>query len=57
MEIVHAHNAIKLNIVVTNFQQKRKVNNPLQHIELDTSKMSIVTDVIYGEAVSYQKFM
>jgi hypothetical protein len=27
----------------------------LQHIELDPPKMSIVTDMIYGEAVGYQK--
>jgi hypothetical protein len=55
MEIVHAHNVVKSNIVIMNFQQKTKVDNPLQHIELDPPKMSIVTDMIYGEAVGYQK--
>ncbi len=47
MEIVHAHNVVKSNIVITNFQQKTKVDNPLQHIELDPPKMSIVMNVIY----------
>jgi len=57
MEIVHAHNVVKSNIVVTNFQQKTKVDNPLQRIELDPPKMFIVMNVIYDEAIGYQKNM
>jgi hypothetical protein len=55
MEIVHAHNVIKSNIVVKKFQQKTKVDNPRQHIELYPPKKSIVMNVIYGEDVGYQK--
>jgi hypothetical protein len=57
MEIVHAHNVVKSNIIVTNFQQKTKVDNPLQRIELDPPKMFIVMNVIYDKAIGYQKNM
>jgi hypothetical protein len=57
MEIVHAHIVAKLNFTTTDFQQKTKVDNPLQYIKLNPPKMSIVTNLIYGEVVCYQKTM
>jgi hypothetical protein len=55
MEIVNAHIAMKLNVVATNLKHKTKVNNPLQQIKPNPSRMFVIKDLICGKVVGYQK--
>jgi hypothetical protein len=55
MEIAHAHTTTKPNVTIMDFQQKTKVDNPLQYKEPNPPKRLVVKDLICGKAVGYQK--
>jgi hypothetical protein len=46
MEIVHAHAIVKLCASTTNFQQKAKIGNLLQHVTPNFPKMHVGRDFI-----------
>jgi len=57
MEIVHTHIIENQNVVPINFEQKIKVNNPLQHRKPSPPKKLVVKDLICGKVVGCQKYI
>jgi hypothetical protein len=55
METIHAHTTTKPSVTTMDFQQKTKVDNPLQNKESNLPKRLVVKDLICVKAIGYRK--